>query len=157
MKLVLIQVGKTDDNYLAEGLSVFYSRIRKMIPLEVISVKESKESKSKPESVLKKEEADAISSRFKQGDIIILLDERGEQMNSRNFASYIQKIMNSGPRRLVFVTGGAWGLCEDLTSRADRMVSLSSMTFSHQLVRLLFAEQLYRALTIIKGIPYHHD
>ena len=157
MKLVLIQVGKTDDNYLAEGLSEYYSRIRKMLPLEVIAVKESRESGSKPESVLKREEAEEISSSFKKGDVIILLDEKGEQMSSRGFASFIQKIMNSGPRRIVFVTGGAWGLCEELAIRADRMVSLSSMTFSHQLVRLLFAEQLYRALTIIRGIPYHHD
>jgi len=157
MKLVLLQVGKTDDKYLAEGLSVFYSRIRKMMPLEVITVKESRESGSKPESVVKKEEADAISSRFKKGDVTILLDERGEQMSSRGFASLIQKIMNSGPRRIVFVTGGAWGLCGELATRADRTISLSSMTFSHQLVRLLFAEQLYRALTIIRGIPYHHD
>jgi 23S rRNA (pseudouridine1915-N3)-methyltransferase len=157
MKLSLIQVGKTDNKYLEEGLSLFYSRIRKMIPLEVVTVKASKESKSKPESVLKKEEADAIASRFRQGDIILLLDEKGEQMSSRGFATFLQRILNSGPRRIVFVIGGAWGLSDQLSARAERMVSLSSMTFSHQLVRLLFAEQLYRALTIIKGIPYHHD
>lgn len=157
MKLSLIQVGKTNNKYLEEGLSLFYSRIRKMIPLEIVTVKASKESKSKPESVLKKEEADAIASRFRQGDIILLLDEKGEQMSSRGFATFLQRILNSGPRRIVFVIGGAWGLSDQLAARAERMVSLSGMTFSHQLVRLLFAEQLYRALTIIKGIPYHHD
>ncbi len=157
MKLSLIQVGKTDERFLSEGLSVYYSRIRKMIPLEVITVAGPRDSHSKPESVLKKEEADAISARFKQGDIIILLDERGEQMGSRGFASFIQKTMNSGPRRIVFVIGGAWGMGDELAGRANKIISLSSMTFSHQLVRLLFAEQLYRALTIIRGIPYHHD
>ncbi|MBN1388332.1 MAG: 23S rRNA (pseudouridine(1915)-N(3))-methyltransferase RlmH [Bacteroidales bacterium] len=157
MKLSLIQVGKTDEKYLAEGLSVFYSRIRKMIPLEVITIKALKESGSKPESVLKKEEANEIASRFRQGDFIILLDEKGDQMTSRDFASFLQKIMNSGPRRIVFVIGGAWGLSDLLENSAERMLSLSSMTFSHQLVRLLFAEQLYRALTILRGIPYHHD
>ncbi|MEA1886287.1 MAG: 23S rRNA (pseudouridine(1915)-N(3))-methyltransferase RlmH [Bacteroidota bacterium] len=157
MKLSLVQVGKTDEKFLREGLSVYYSRIKKMIPLEVITVPEPKKARSKPESVLKKEEADTISEMFKQGDIIIILDEKGEQMNSRDFASLIQKTMNSGPKRIVFIIGGAWGVSCELKDRANRIISLSSMTFSHQLVRLLFAEQLYRALTIIRGIPYHHD
>lgn len=157
MRFTLIQVGKTDEKFLREGLSMYYSRIRKNIPLDIITIAEPKDSHSKPQSVIKKEEAKAILSRFKQGDLIILLDERGEKMRSMDFANFIQKTMNSGPKRIVFVIGGAWGLSKDLEVNAHRKVSLSSMTFSHQLVRLLFAEQLYRALTIIWGIPYHHD
>lgn len=157
MKLSLIQVGKTDEKFLREGLSMYYSRIRKMIPFEVMTVAERKKARSKPESVLKKEESDAISEMFRQGDVIMMLDEKGEQMTSREFASLIQKTMNSGPKRIVFIIGGAWGVNDELRGRVNRIISLSGMTFSHQLVRLLFAEQLYRALTIIRGTPYHHD
>ncbi|HDZ40985.1 MAG TPA: 23S rRNA (pseudouridine(1915)-N(3))-methyltransferase RlmH [Bacteroidetes bacterium] len=157
MKLSIMQVGNTDESYIRDGLSRYYSRIRKMFSLEIITVNTTKELRSKPESVQKKDEAVAISGRLRQGDFIVLLDEAGEQLDSRGLASFIQKTMNSGPRRIVFVIGGPWGLDPGLAGRANRIIALSRMTFSHQLVRLLFAEQLYRALTIIKGIPYHHD
>ncbi len=157
MKLSIIQVGKTEERFIREGLSLFYSRIRKMMPLEIITVDIPKDLRRKPESVQKSEESASISERFTQGDIIVLLDEAGDQMDSRGFATFIQKTMNSGPKRIVFIIGGPWGLGADLAHRANRIIALSRMTFSHQLVRLLFAEQLYRALTIIRGTPYHHD
>jgi 23S rRNA (pseudouridine1915-N3)-methyltransferase len=157
MKLSLIQVGKTNEGFISEGLSLYYSRIRKMMPLEIIDVGSSKDTRNKPESVKKSEEAASISAYFKKDDVIVLLDESGKQLSSRGLAAYLQKTMNTGPRRIVFVIGGAWGLGPELYEKANRVLSLSSMTFPHQLVRLLFAEQLYRALTIIKGIPYHHD
>ncbi|MGM0666103.1 MAG: 23S rRNA (pseudouridine(1915)-N(3))-methyltransferase RlmH [Bacteroidota bacterium] len=157
MKLSIIQVGKTNEGFISEGLSLYYSRIRKMMTLEIISVGTSKDARNKPESVQKSEEAASISAYFKKDDVIVLLDESGQQINSRDLASYLQKTMNSGPRRIVFVIGGPWGLGAELHGKASKVLSLSRMTFPHQLVRLLFAEQLYRALTIIKGIPYHHD
>ncbi|MDT8400713.1 MAG: 23S rRNA (pseudouridine(1915)-N(3))-methyltransferase RlmH [Bacteroidales bacterium] len=157
MKLSIIQVGKTDEQFIRDGLSMYYSRIRKMLSLEIITVDTQKESRNKPESVQKTDQALAISNRFRQGDFIVLLDEAGEQMNSRDLASFISKTMNSGPKRIVFVIGGPWGLDAGLAGKANRIIALSRLTFSHQLVRLLFAEQLYRALTILRGIPYHHD
>jgi len=157
VKISLIHVGKTNEQYLREGLSLYYNRIEKMVPLELITVAESKSGRNKPVSLIKKEEAERISSKYKQDDIIILLDEAGEHMRSGDFADFIRKTMNAGPKRIVFVTGGAWGLDNGLREKAAMVLSLSSMTFPHQLVRLLFAEQLYRAFTIIRGIPYHHD
>jgi len=156
MKISIIQVGKTEERYLREGLSNYYSRLEKMIHIEQITVTGLKEAGNYPEAIVRKAEAESISRKFKNGDSIVLLDEAGEQMGSRDLASFIQKAMNAGPRRIVFVIGGAWGLDDELKRKANRIISLSEMTFSHQLVRLLFAEQLYRAFTIIKGIPYHH-
>ena len=157
MKLSIIQVGKTEERFIREGSLLFYSRIRKIMPLEIITVDIAKNLRRKPESVQKSEESFSISERFAQGDVIVLLDEAGTHMDSRGFASFIQKKMNSGPKRIVFVIGGPWGLAADLAEKANMTIALSRMTFSHQLVRLLFAEQLYRALTIIRGTPYHHD
>ncbi len=157
MKLVLLQVGKTDERYLSEGLSVYHSRIEKLMPFEVKTVAESRVRQKKPDSVIKKEEAERIMDVFRKGDTVILLDEAGYNMGSRDFAAFLQKTMNAGPRRIVFVIGGPRGLHHELKDNADKVLSLSAMTFSHQLVRLLFAEQLYRALTILKGIPYHND
>ncbi|MGM0463033.1 MAG: 23S rRNA (pseudouridine(1915)-N(3))-methyltransferase RlmH [Bacteroidota bacterium] len=157
MKIVLLQVGKTDDKYLNDGLSVYHSRIQKLMPFEVKTVAESKARQKKPVSVVKKEEAERILAACRKGDTLILLDEGGKSMGSRNFATFLQKTMNTGPRRIVFIIGGPGGVHHELKDRADKVLSLSAMTFSHQLVRLLFAEQLYRALTILKGIPYHND
>ena len=156
MKIVIIQLGKTDKDYLKEGLSDYYSRIRKILPLEVNTVNELKNTGSNP-GIIKKQEEREILKYVKQGDFLVLMDERGQRMNSRSFAAFIQKSMNRGPRRILFVIGGAWGTGDEIKKKADKLISLSDMTFSHQLVRLLLAEQLYRALTIIKGIPYHHD
>lgn len=157
MKLVLLQVGKTDDKYLNEGLSVYHARIQKLMPFEVKTVAESKARQKTPVSVVKKEEAERILAACRKGDTLILLDEAGDSMGSRHFATFLQKTMNAGPRRIVFIIGGPAGVTHELKDRADKVLSLSAMTFSHQLVRLLFAEQLYRALTILKGIPYHND
>lgn len=157
MKLVLLQVGKTDERYLNEGLSVYHSRIEKLMPFEVKTIPESRSKRKKPVSLIKKEEAERILASLRKGDSVVLLDEAGHSMGSRDFALFLQKTMNTGPRRIVFVTGGPGGLHHELKDTADKVLSLSDMTFSHQLVRLLFAEQLYRALTILKGIPYHND
>ncbi len=157
MKLTIIQVGKTEEKYLRDGLSEYYSRIRKYVPLEVVTVAQAGNKRNKPVQLIKTEEAAVIEKNFRGGDIIVMLDEKGEQLRSRDFAAYLQKNMNTGPKRILFIIGGPWGLDENIKQKADTILAVSSMTFSHQLVRLLFAEQLYRALTIIRGIPYHND
>ncbi|HKL67741.1 MAG TPA: 23S rRNA (pseudouridine(1915)-N(3))-methyltransferase RlmH [Bacteroidales bacterium] len=156
MKLVIIQVGKTDRGFLSDGLTRYYSRIKKMIGLEVITIGTGRVASMPAKSVLK-DEGEKITERLKPGDYVIALDEKGEQMSSRELASFMREKMNRAPGRIVFIIGGAWGLDAELKRRSDKIISLSPMTFPHQLVRLLFSEQLYRAMTIIKGIPYHHD
>lgn len=156
MKLVIIQVGKTDRGFLSEGLNQYYSRIKKMIGLEIITIS-SRLSASVPVESVIKDEGSKIADRLKAGDYVIALDEKGEQMDSRELAGFIRDRMNRAPKRIVFIIGGAWGLEAEIKRISDKVISLSSMTFSHQLVRLLFSEQLYRSMTIIKGIPYHHD
>jgi len=125
--------------------------------LEIITIPDLKNRGSLPVDNQKKEEAVRIMKHFRDGDQLILLDERGDGQNSRQFADLILSKMNTGCKRLLFIIGGPWGIHEELRSKANKILSLSKMTFSHQLVRLLFAEQLYRALTIINGIPYHND
>ena len=109
------------------------------------------------EEQLKKAEAEHITSNFQNGDTIVLLDEKGKSLNSTQFASSLNKIMLSGCKRVVFVIGGTYGFDNDVYNRANDKISLSPMTFSHQMVRLVFVEQLYRAFTIMKGEPYHHE
>ena len=157
MKVMLLQLGKTNENYLKQGLSDYHARIKKLMSFEVKTLAESRSGQKTPVSVIRKEEAKRIVAACNKGDFIILLDEEGESMGSRDFAAFLQKTMNTGPKRIVFIIGGPMGLHPELKGGAQKVLSLSAMTFSHQLVRLLFAEQLYRALTILRGIPYHND
>ena len=157
MKVIFIQVGETDQAYLREGISMYASRIRHYIPLQVIIIPERKGTAKKGIEQLKESEGERILSHCKQGDYVILLDERGEQLGSREFAAFMEKQMIEGFKRILFISGGAYGVSRKVYERADRELSISKMTFSHQMVRLIFFEQLYRAMTIIKRDPYHHD
>ncbi len=157
MKVIFIQVGATDQSYLREGISIFESRIKRFIPLQVIIIPQRKGGSKKGIEQLKESEGEQIVSNCKHGDYIILLDERGEQFSSREFAVFMEKQMVAGFKRILFISGGAYGVSRKVYERADRVLSISKMTFSHQMVRLIFFEQLYRAMTIIKGDPYHHD
>ena len=156
MKVIFIQIGKTDQSYIRDGVRLFESRLKHYISLDVITIPDVKHSKKKNLERVKELEGNAISALFKPGDRIILLDERGEQPDSVKFAGLIEEFMISGVRRLVFVCGGAYGFSDNLYERAHYKLSVSKMTFSHQMIRLIFFEQLYRAMTIIKGEPYHH-
>jgi 23S rRNA (pseudouridine1915-N3)-methyltransferase len=156
MKVLLIQTGKTDFQYIRDGSKIYENRIIKYLPFETVTIL-PKKSKLSDINLLKKTEGFAIIEKIMPGDWVILLDENGKEMGSKPFSDFIQSKMNSGIKRIVFVIGGAYGFSNEVISRANDKISLSKMTFSHQIVRLIFLEQLYRAFTIIKGEPYHHE
>lgn len=157
MKTVLVIVGRTDASWLHLGIDEYIKRIGRYIPFQVSVIQDVKRSKATPEAVLKKEEGVQILKKIAPGDVMVLLDENGTNFSSRDFAGFLQKQMNSGIRNLFFVIGGAYGFSDEVYQRCDFKLSLSKMTFSHQMVRLIFTEQLYRAMTIINNEPYHHD
>lgn len=157
MKCILLSIGKTSDSWLREGMTVYEKRIPHYMPFEYVEVPDVKNAGKKDRETLKKEEGQIILSHLQNTDRVILLDEGGGELSSRKFAAYFQHQMNSGVKRLVFVIGGAFGFSQELKTRANAEVSLSKMTFSHQMVRLIALEQIYRAMTILRGEPYHHD
>lgn len=157
MKLTLILVGKTNAEHLKEGISLYEKRIGHYIPFEIKILPDVKNSKSLPEKELKIKEGELILKALTPGDDVILLDDKGIELDSVEFAKFIGRGMVRSTKSMIFVIGGAYGFSDDVYNRASMKISLSKMTFSHQLVRLIFAEQLYRAFTIIKGEPYHHS
>ncbi|MGM0375580.1 MAG: 23S rRNA (pseudouridine(1915)-N(3))-methyltransferase RlmH [Bacteroidota bacterium] len=157
MKIRLIMTGKTSDKWLKEGIEQYFSRISRYLPFDVKVIPDLKNAGKMSAEAVKQQEGEAILKTIDNSDRLVLLDENGKMFSSRDFAGFIEKQMISGCRHLVFVIGGAWGVSEEVDRRADQKVSLSPMTFSHQMVRLVFAEQLYRGLSIINNEPYHHD
>lgn len=157
MKITLLTLGKTEDKYLSEGIAVFTKRLKHYIPFRIIEIPELKNTKSLSRDQQKNREAELIFKNINSTDYVILLDENGKEFSSRQFSGFLNKKMVGGQQHLVFVTGGPYGFSTDIYDRSNEMVSLSKMTFSHQMIRLLFTEQLYRAFTILKGEPYHHD
>jgi 23S rRNA (pseudouridine1915-N3)-methyltransferase len=157
MKIALLQTGKTSEKYIAEGVENYIARIRKFSGFEIITVPDLKNTRNMPPREQKSLEGDKILRLLGQDDYIVLLDERGREFRSVEFAGWIQKQSMAPGKRLVFITGGPWGFSDKVLKKAHMKMSLSKMTFPHQLVRLLFVEQLYRAFTIIKGDPYHHE
>lgn len=157
MKLSLLVTGKTDFGYITEGIKLYTERVSRYIHFDVETIKDIKKSVSLPVEVIKKEEGAEILKKLQPGDWVILLDEKGKEMKSVEFASFMQQRMNAGYKRMVFIIGGAYGFSNEVYQRSNEAISLSKMTYSHQIVRLIFMEQLYRAFTIIKGEPYHHE
>jgi 23S rRNA (pseudouridine1915-N3)-methyltransferase len=156
MKILLIQVGGTVDKYLEKGIAEYSKRLTHYTKFETIEIKDMKNAGRLSQPELKRKEGAEILKKIDSGDFLVLLDEAGKKMTSRLFASFIQEKMNHSTKKLIFVIGGAFGFDEVLYQRADVQLSLSDMTFSHRMIRLLFTEQLYRAFTILKGEPYHH-
>ena len=156
MKITLLLVGKTEDAYLREGISKYLNRLRHYIRLDFVEITELKNTKSLTQSQQKSKEAELILKRILPSDQVILLDEKGVQLTSTQFAEFIDKKQLGSVSNLVFVVGGPYGFDDSVYQRANDKMSLSKMTFSHQMVRLFFVEQLYRGYTIIKGEPYHH-
>lgn len=157
MKIALLQIGKTTDKYIISGVADYSVRICKYVGFEIITAPELKNTKSMPFSEQKQREGERIIKSITKDDWVILLDERGTEFSTTEFAGQLSKIFMMPKKRVVFIIGGPYGFSKEVYDRADQKLSLSRMTFSHQLVRLLFAEQLYRILTVIKGDPYHHD
>ncbi len=156
MKTVLLQVGKTTDKQIAALVEDYRTRVSHYMPFEVITIPELKSTKSLSEAQQKEREGELILKNLSSGDTVVLLDEHGMTCSSMKFSQWLER-KQQNVRRLVFVIGGPYGFAEVVKRRADEKISLSPMTFSHQMVRLIFTEQLYRACTIIKGEPYHHE
>lgn len=150
-------IGSTDRKYLKEGIDDYLKRVSFYLPFEMRIIPDIKNNRNLSPSQQKEKEGKAILDLVSQGDLLILLDEQGNELSSTGFTKWIEKKMVTGTRQLTFVIGGPYGFSDAVYQRADSKISLSKMTFPHQLVRLIFAEQLYRAMTIIKGEPYHHD
>ena len=157
MKITLILNGKTEDDYIQKGITVFEQRLKHYLPFEIIIIPALKNTKALSIEQQKQKEGELVLKYLQPADRLILLDENGKEQTSLQFSSFIQQQMNSGIKNLIFVVGGPYGFSEELYKRANAKVSLSKMTFSHQMVRLFFVEQLYRGMTILKNEPYHHQ
>ena len=157
MKICLLVIGKTDETYLQSGIELFLKRIPHYISFEMKVIPDLKNSKNLSEQQQKEKEGELILQQITVSDELFLLDEQGIESTSVEFARFLEKKMIAGIKRLVIVIGGPYGFSSGIYARANGKLSLSRMTFSHQMVRLIFAEQLYRAMTILKGEPYHHQ
>lgn len=157
MKTVLIMVGRTTEKWIEQGMEDYCSRLTHFAPFEIITVPELKNTKSMDTKVQKELEADAILRLLQPSDDVMLLDEKGLEMTSEQTASWLDRKLQGSAKRLVFIIGGPYGFSDRVYAAAGGKLSLSRMTFSHQMVRVIFVEQLYRAFTIMKGLPYHHS
>ena len=157
MKIVFLLLGKTNEKYLIEGISLYQNRLKHYTSFEMIEIPNIKNSKNLTKLELMKKEGDLILKNIQNSDHLVLLDEKGKEYNSIKFSEKIQNWMLSGKKRIVFVVGGSYGFSNDLYHRGNEKISLSKMTFSHQMVRLFFLEQLYRGYSILNNQPYHHE
>ena len=157
MKITLLVVGKTEDRYLIEGIEKYLNRLKHYISFSLQVIPEIKNTKNLSEAQQKSKEAELIHKQISNLDTVILMDEKGKKYTSVAFSNYLNKQMIGSVQHLVFVIGGPYGFDESIYKRANGSMSLSDMTFSHQMVRLFFVEQLYRAFSILKGEPYHHE
>lgn len=157
MKIKLLCVGKTSFNFVDEGNILYIKRLKRMINFEIQIVPDIKNTKNMPVDEIKNKEADALLKAIKPDDKVCLLDEAGKTFSSVDFANLISNDILASVKQLVFVVGGAYGFAKTVYKRANYKISLSKMTFSHQIIRVIFLEQLYRAFTIINGIPYHNQ
>ncbi|MBP0903803.1 23S rRNA (pseudouridine(1915)-N(3))-methyltransferase RlmH [Mariniflexile gromovii] len=156
MTIKLIAIGKTDNNHLQSLMDDYTKRLGFYIKFSIDIIPDIKKAKNLSEEQQKQKEGELILSKLTATDVLILLDENGKQHDSVAFSEYLQKHMNSGIKQLVFVIGGPYGFAQDVYNKANGKLSLSKMTFSHQMIRLFFIEQLYRGFTILKNEPYHH-
>lgn len=157
MRVTILAVGKTTTRYIKEATDDYIRRAGHYINIDFTTIADVKAGKNLREDVQKELEGRAILEAVAPGDRVVLLDEHGTMLTSREFAEEVERRMVSGLKRLVFVIGGPYGFSKEVYTRADGRLSLSAMTFSHEMVRLFFAEQVYRAMTILRGEPYHHD
>ena len=157
MKITLLTVGKTDVPWVREGLDIYVSRLSHYVPFCVKELPELKNAGTLSREQIKEKEGRALLGQIAPGDLLTLLDDKGQEMTSVQWASALEELLVRGTQNLVFAVGGAYGFSPEVYRRADRKLSLSRMTFSHQMVRVIFAEQLYRAFSILRGEPYHHE
>ncbi len=156
MTIKLIAIGKTDNRELQQLIAEYENRLKHYIKMELEIIPDIKNAKNLSEAQQKEKEGELILKKLNTTDVLVLLDENGKQHSSMDFSNYLQKKMNSGIKQLVFVIGGPYGFSDSVYQKAQGKISLSKMTFSHQMVRLFVVEQIYRAFTILKNEPYHH-
>ncbi len=157
MKIKLLAVGKTDDKNLNQLIELYQNRLKHYVKFEIEIIPDIKNAKNLSEAQQKEKEGDLILSKLQNTDQLILLDDKGKQYTSIEFSSFLQKKMNSGIKQLVLVIGGPYGFSEAVYKKASGKLSLSKMTFSHQMIRLFIVEQIYRGFTILRNEPYHHE
>ena len=157
MKIKLLAVGKTDDKNLIQLIEMYQNRLKHYIKFELEIIPDIKNAKNLSEKQQKEKEGELILNKLENSDQLILLDDKGKQYSSIEFSQFLQKKMNSGIKQLVFVIGGPYGFSEAVYKKAQGKLSLSKMTFSHQMIRLFIVEQIYRGFTILKNEPYHHE
>ena len=157
MKIILIQAGKTANKNISEIADFYLSRISKYNSIETITLPNLKNTKNMPIDEQKLKEGKQMLQVINNDDYVVIMDERGKEMRTIELSIWMRNIFMFSAKRLVFVIGGSWGFSDDIYKRADYSMSLSKLTFPHQLVRLIFLEQLYRTFTILKGEPYHHE
>jgi 23S rRNA (pseudouridine1915-N3)-methyltransferase len=157
MKITLLTVGKTDKDWVRQGLDIYVSRLKHYIPCNIVEIPELKNVSALSKDQIKSKEGELILKNIRPTDDVILLDEKGKEYTSVEFARIIQDKISYAGKDIVFIIGGAYGFSEAVYQRANSKLSLSRMTFSHQMVRAIFVEQIYRAFTIMRGEPYHHE
>lgn len=156
MKIILLCIGQTDIAHVQDSITIYSNRLQHYLPFEMVYIPEQKNWKKLEREARKIEEGKSIIGQLQPGDRAVLLDENGKQYTSEDFADYLQKEMNSGIKRLVFIIGGAFGFSQEVYAQVPLKISLSKMTFSHQMIRTLILEQIYRGMTILRNEPYHN-
>lgn len=157
MKINLLCIGKTDEKKISELISYYIKRLPKHWNFEIIEIPDVKNARNLTPDLLKKEEAKLFNLNIESTDLVVLLDEKGKEFTSREFAQKLDGYQNNSIKRICFLVGGAYGFSEEIYTRANEKLSLSKMTFTHQMIRLFFVEQVYRADQILQGKPYHND
>ncbi|MBN2681970.1 MAG: 23S rRNA (pseudouridine(1915)-N(3))-methyltransferase RlmH [Bacteroidales bacterium] len=157
MKISILAVGKTSDNLVQEAVEKYAKRLTKYINVDFKFLPDLKKAANLSETEVCKQEGQLIIKHLAGASYVVLLDEKGKEFSSVGFAEFLQKKMNAGEKHLVFIIGGAYGFSDEVKQKADFQISLSKMTFTHQMVRAIFAEQVYRAFSIINNEPYHHE
>lgn len=157
MKIIFIETGKTTEKYVKEGIGIYYDRIKRYTPFEIVTLTGLKSTKGLSSDEVRKREGQQQLEYVGHESYLILLDEHGTEYTTMELASFLRRSLTNLRKNIVFLSGGAWGFSPEIHKRADLKLSLSRLTFPHQLVRILFLEQIYRAFTIIEGDPYHHE
>lgn len=157
MKIKLLAIGKTDDKHLQQLITLYENRLKHYVKFELEIIPDIKNAKNLSEAQQKEKEGEFILSKIQSTDQLMLLDDKGKQYTSMEFSQFLQKKMNSGIKQLVLVIGGPYGFSEEMYKKANGKLSLSKMTFSHQMIRLFIVEQIYRGFTILRNEPYHHE
>lgn len=157
MEIELLTVGKTTIRFVIDGIEEYTRRLKHYIPYSIRTIPDIKNTSKMDQAKQKEEEGKKILEAVSNSDYVVLLDERGRQYSSMEFSAFIEKQMVAGRRKVIFVVGGPYGFSKAVYDRADSLLSLSKMTFNHEMVRLFFTEQVYRAMTIMRGEPYHHE